>query len=269
MIEDDNEKSFTHQLLDRATSAVGDLNTAVQAAAAVGAAAATDGRIEAAVGLAAVFIGSRLASFASRRSEMLDRLVQDATEDIAGLEERVNRDFVRSDEFFGLAIKSKFAAINTTREEKLHYIRNFLVNTATLPSNEAQPDTERFLRLLDTLTWRELELFVKYCRIASKGDLVGLLRGAETGQNPISVVFADERDDLIATGDDPEEAHRVQLRFAYVVGDIIVAFHELEARRLLLDDKRPDRGYIITVLGRQFLHFILEPGETSEIPWFT
>src|SRR5579872_3510532 len=96
------------------------------------------------------------------RTKRLDDAVRDALAD-----DRLRARFdetVKTDEFFALYVRSRDTAAKSEKEHKLRYIRNFLVHSLIAPTS-IEPDKERYLRLLDELSLRELEHFIGFCQM--------------------------------------------------------------------------------------------------------
>lgn len=96
------------------------------------------------------------------RTKQLDEEVRDALAD-ERLKERFDQT-VRPDEFFALYVRSRDTAAKTEKAQKIRYLRNFLVHSLTLPTS-TEPDKERYLRLIDELSFRELEHLVGFLRM--------------------------------------------------------------------------------------------------------
>lgn len=96
------------------------------------------------------------------RTKGLDDLVREALE-----REELRARFdetVKIPEFLALYVRSRDTAAKSEKEQKLRYIRNFLVHSVTLPTS-TEPDKERYLRLIDELSFRELEHLVGFMRM--------------------------------------------------------------------------------------------------------
>lgn len=115
----------------------------------------------AAIGLLGVGIASVIENVRAR-TNALDDQVRDAFAD-ARLRERFD-DTVKPDEFIALYVRARDTAAKSEKEQKLRYIRNFLVNAVTVPTS-SDPDKERYLRLVDDLSFRELEYLIGFLRM--------------------------------------------------------------------------------------------------------
>jgi len=165
------------QLAKAKLGGVDELNSAVQAATVVGAAAA--GPLGGtAVGLVGILVSGRLGDYAERKQQQLKDAIKDASERIEKLDEKIDRDFVRTDEFTGLTLRAQIAYLNASREEKLQYIRNFVINSA-LDGCSSDPDKEMYLHLIDVLTPNQIEYFLAFCRTLVGGDLKRFLKAQE------------------------------------------------------------------------------------------
>jgi hypothetical protein len=115
-------------------------------------------KVDAAIRLAGVGVASVMENIRAR-TKKLDQEVRDALAD-----ERLNARFdetVKPDEFLALYVRSRDTAAKSEKEQKLRYIRNFLIHSLTLPTS-AEPDKERYLRLIDELSFREHEYFIGF-----------------------------------------------------------------------------------------------------------
>ena len=114
-----------------------------------------------ALGLAGVGIASVIENVRARTGK-LDRLVQEALAD-EQLKARFD-ETVKTDEFLALYVRSRDTAAKSEKERKLRYIRNFLIHSVITPTS-TEPDKERYLRLIDELSFREHESFIGYLRM--------------------------------------------------------------------------------------------------------
>jgi hypothetical protein len=113
------------------------------------------------------------------------------------------------------------------------------------------PDKERYLRLIDDLTFRELEYFIEFCRIATNDNLKDFIeRGGKTGSalGTIAEVW------LKREGRYTQEAHT---RFT---DEMVPSFQNLHFRGLLLSG-RSWYHYDTTAVTGRFLLYILDPAE--------
>jgi hypothetical protein len=121
-----------------------ELSSAIELVAAIGPALLSGEPVGALVGALGVG-GKRLVdNYVLRRQRKLDGMIHDS---LAALRDRIDEK-VRVDEFVGLYIRSRETAARSERDEKLGFIRNFLVNSVVHPTS-TEPDKERFARLLD------------------------------------------------------------------------------------------------------------------------
>jgi hypothetical protein len=117
------------------------------------------------VGIIAGLTGALAASVFENiraRTKQLDEAVRDALAD-----ERLRARFdeaVRPEEFLALYVRSRATAAKSEKEQKLRYVRNFLVHWLTLPTS-TEPDKERYLWLIDELSYRELEHLIEFMRM--------------------------------------------------------------------------------------------------------
>lgn len=97
----------------------------------------------AAFGLSAVGLASLLENIRAR-TRKLDDAMQDALAD-ESLKARFD-ETVKTDEFLALYRRTRDSAAKSEKEEKIRYLRNFLIHAITLPTS-TDPDKERYIRL--------------------------------------------------------------------------------------------------------------------------
>lgn len=139
------------------------IGASVAAFTAAGPALWSGNEIGAAIALFGVGAASVIENIRSR-TKGLDDLVQEAFER-QELRERFD-ETVKVPEFLALYVRARDTAAKSEKEQKLRYIRNFLVHAVTLPTS-TEPDKERYLRLIDELSFRELEHLVGFMRMVA------------------------------------------------------------------------------------------------------
>jgi hypothetical protein len=176
----------------------------------------------AAFGLAGVGLASLIENIRTRK---LDDMVHDILAD-GRVRERFD-ETVKADEFLALYVRARDTATKSEKDEKLRYIRNFLIHAVTKPTS-TDPDKERYLRLIDELTLSEHEHFIAFLRnvVPSSGaaTLEDWLKKPATAGGAIST-YASR-----ALGV-PNRTSSAELND--FMGDLVVAFRHLDSVGLL------------------------------------
>lgn len=190
------------------------------------------------------------------RTKKLDQLMEDAFS-----EERLKERFdetVKIDEFLALYVRSRDTAAKSEKEQKLRYIRNFLVHSVTVPTS-TEPDKERYLRLIDELSFREHEYLIGFLRMVVPSS------GATSLENWVSEPVRRRAGGMIST-----YAHRLlnipDSTSSQAVNDLtdelIVAFRHLHSAGIL-DGIAVGGGDMFQFQSNgftaKFLSFVLDP----------
>jgi len=106
-------------------------------------------------------------TYGAKNSEKLGDMIDEALRDhrvFEKLDQTINQD-----EAAGIFIRANDAARKASDEQKLRYIRNVVLNSLTVPLSR-EPDKERHIKLVEDLTFYELETLVEFCRVGLHGD---------------------------------------------------------------------------------------------------
>ena len=118
----------------------------------------------------------RLGAFCISLSESLKRI-----------ENKINDDFIRKDEFEDIFEKTAENVMNEFREEKRHCFQNILVNSITT-SSCAYDKTEKYLRILDNMGWIELRVLGVLNNPSKYNEDRGcIIKDANVGNNYIGI----------------------------------------------------------------------------------
>jgi len=230
-----------------------ELSTAIDLIAAVGPAMLATEPFTALFGALAVG-GKRLVeNHLFHRQARLDALMH---EKLDALEDKIDQS-VRTDGFAALYIRARETAARSEREEKLQYIRNFLLNAVIEPTSRVE-DKEPILRLLDDFSANELSVFVDFCKAAIASGYQQVDRFVVEPQTVSLMVHAFARHSLgmPVTGPNSEHLVRAEAR----IGMVLRRFEAVT----LLDGMRMGGqgdafGYKTNSFTAIFLRFILEP----------
>jgi hypothetical protein len=230
-----------------------DLNTAVQAGVVV-ASAAAGGLGGVAIGLLGPLASARFGKYAANKQQKLADAIHEASQRIDGLRDRIDKEFVRSEEFVGLSFRAHTTNLNSSRDEKIRYIRNFVINS-TLDLCSADPDKEFYLHLIDVLTFTQLDYFVAFCRSLTAGDFRRFLTLTEENGNMLSTVA----EQLLGTKNDYAKTNQL-------TEELLIACRVLASYGLLrVIDRNSGQisyHYQTTPLTSRFARFI---GDTEDV----
>jgi hypothetical protein len=114
------------------------------------------------------------------------------------LENKINDDFIRKDEFEDIFEQTANNVMNEFREEKRLYFQNILINGITAKACSSDK-TEKYLRILDNMGWIELRVLgvlndpSKYnedrgCIIKDPNDGYNFIGIGLSGQNSVDIL---------------------------------------------------------------------------------
>ena len=211
-------------------------------------------KMSAIAGLTGAFMASVFENIRAR-TKKLDDEMRDVLTD-----ERLRARFdetVRPEEFLALYIRSRDTAAKSEKEQKLRYIRNFLVHSLTLPTS-TEPDKERYLRLIDELSFRELEHLIAFLRmvVPSSGSPnveEWLKKPAKAG----SMISTYARQTLgVPSGTSSAEVNDM-------TDELVVAFRHLHSVGVLDGMTERDGGDMFQFLTNgftpKFIRFVIDP----------
>ena len=229
------------------------LSTGIQAITVAMPALLQSDSVGAAIGLGGVAVVSVIENVL-RREAKLNHDVQEALRD-RDIGSRVDFESVKVDEFLALYVRAKDTASKSEKEQKLRYIRNFLVNAITIPLS-TDPDKERYLRLIDELSFRELEHFIRFCRTAADSNYQTIDQFIESSKPASLMLDAYARSTLGLKVSDRATPELMNLEV-----DLRVAFRHFESVGLLDPIGMGGETYMYRTNGfsPRFLAFILDP----------
>jgi hypothetical protein len=188
------------------------------------------------------------------RTKALDDQVREALAN-----ERLRAQFdgtIRPDEFLGLYVRARDTAAKAEKEQKLRYIRNFLVHAVTLPTS-TDPDKERYLRLIDELSFREHEHLIAFLRmITPSADAEGLESWVKGGRPTGGMISTYARRALGV----PESTSSAEVN--NLIDELVVAFRHLHSTGLLNGVPTPNGDmfqFQTNGFTPRFVRFILDP----------
>lgn len=251
MTEDEKKlSSKDDSAVDKAT----ELSSAVQVVAAIVPAVLTGDLVSGLAGAAGVGAVHLIEKYKSKRDRRLDELVQ---EGLRSMSERID-DSVDKDEFLALYIRARETALKSEREEKLEFIRNFLLNAVIEPTSRVR-DKERYLRLLDGFSAPELQVFVAFCKIASTAIGQTLEESLRAPQKAFLMVPAFTREFLGLKPAGPPHPTGADLE------EIGMTLRRFESESLLDGTRTGGVGlpyaYSTNVFSARFLTFLIDPAE--------
>ncbi|HYI09165.1 MAG TPA: hypothetical protein VEK57_08840 [Thermoanaerobaculia bacterium] len=190
------------------------------------------------------------------RTRSLDDAVRDALAD-ERLRERFD-ETVKTDEFLALYVRSRDTAAKSEKEQKLRYIRNFLINAVILPTSR-EPDKERYLRLIDELSFREHEHFVEFMRMVVPSAGSSSLEEWVTKPVTIGGMISTFACRILGVPDTTSSAEVNDM-----TAELVVAFRHLHAAGLLngVPTRSPTGDmfqFSTNGFTAKFLRFVLDP----------
>jgi hypothetical protein len=230
-----------------------ELNTAIDLVAAIGPMLLTGDPVTGLV--AALAVGGKrfVDTHILKRQKKLDESVRDELRVLhARIDERVE-----VDEFVALYLRARETAARSAREEKLRYIRNFLLHSVIQPTSRVV-DKEPYLRLIDDFSAGELEIFIAFCKAASEANYQSLAEFVASSKPAFLLVQAFARHTVGLPPSGPRTAALIEAE-----SQISMALRRFESVALLDGNRSGGVGepyaYKTNAFTAAFLRFILDP----------
>ena len=230
------------------------LSTGIAAVVSAGPALFQGDLYTAAVALLGVGAASVLENIRGRTKELDDQM-RDAFED-ERLRDALDAT-VKTDEFLALYVRARDTAAKTEKGQKIRYIRNFLIHAVTVPTS-TDADKERYLRLIDELSFREHEYLIGFLRMVVPSA------GAQTLEqwitNPTQIAGGMITTYATKLLNVPEGTSSAEVNG--LVDELVVAFRHLHSVGLLngIMTRQGDMFQFQTNgFTSRFLRFVLDP----------
>ncbi len=172
-----------------------------------------------------------------------NRLIEDISNDLEEVKEKVSVDWLQSPDFISIFMKAFRGAIEENRHEKIISFRNILINTAISETDEFDEVTF-YIRLVNDLTV----------------DQIRVLHHVYSGR--------------IEGGFDTKNENNVYREFqniwpavdqSYLMACIteLIRFNLISSSNKLLKEKKTNKGHVLTGFGERFVKYIFSPIQIS------